>query len=122
MRIGLFGVFFEVEQGLTVLDFLDLARVSHVALDPQSDDSLELLGISLVLSVEGVIVVILAGSGTSSLEGIFAVLEMANFSKKLNGTACVCLMVRETTSRKKVAEGRVIFITVIRVCGGFFKL
>ena len=31
--VGLFGIFFEVEQGLTVLDFLDLARVP-VALDP----------------------------------------------------------------------------------------
>ena len=81
MRIGLFGVFFEVEQGLAILDFLDLARVP-VALDPQSDDSLELLGIPLVLSVEGVIVIILAGSGNQFLEGIFAVLGNGEFFQK----------------------------------------
>ena len=33
VRVGFFGVFFEVEQGLAILDFLDLARVP-VALDP----------------------------------------------------------------------------------------
>ena len=76
----------------------------------------------MVLSVESVIVIILAGSGNQFLEGIFAVLGNGEFFQKLNETACVCLMVREATSRKKVAEGRVIFITVIRVCGGFFQI
>ena len=81
MGVGFFGIFLKVEQGLAVLDFLDLAVMS-VTLDPSIHESFELLGISFVLSVKGMIIIVFTGARNKFLKDVLAVLGNCEFLKK----------------------------------------
>ena len=59
---GSIRVLLEVQQGLPVTDFLYPRGVS-VSLDPQLEDTIQFLAIGLVLSVQGVKVIVIPRSG-----------------------------------------------------------
>ena len=66
---GSIRVLLEIQQGLPVTDFL-YPRCVSVPLDPQPENTVELLPVVTILGVQGVKVIVIACSGDQLLEGL----------------------------------------------------
>ena len=84
---SLVGVFLKTQQGLAVADLLDPPGVT-VALDPKPEDPLEFLFVPAVLSVQGMKVIVVPGSGDQFLEGLFAVFGYGELLDKADWGTC----------------------------------